>query len=118
MPGMLDLGAAITSLHFSPHTKEFVSTHGASVADTPTSEGLSRPRFSMANSVTVHAFPSLRHVNTVSVMDKPYRDCVLNPQGTKLILEIPEENKLGICDVWSKRKELKRHSSFLDSAIR
>ncbi|XP_006455752.1 hypothetical protein AGABI2DRAFT_76730 [Agaricus bisporus var. bisporus H97] len=118
MPGMLDLGASITSLHFSPHTKEFVSTHGASVTDAPASEGLSRPRFSMANSVTVHAFPSLRHVNTVSVMNKPYRDCVLNAQGTKLILEIPEENKLGICDVWSKRKELKRHSSFLDSAIR
>lgn len=117
-PGTLDLGATITSLHFSPHVKEFVTTHGASVVDPPSSEAPSRPRFSMANSVTVHAFPSLRHVNTVSIMDKPYRDCVLNAQGTKLILEIPDENKLGICDVWSKRKELKRHSSFLDSVIR
>ncbi|KAF9450533.1 WD40 repeat-like protein [Macrolepiota fuliginosa MF-IS2] len=117
-PGILDLGASITSLHFSPHVKEIVMALGAAVTDPPRAEGPCRPKFSMTNSVSVYSFPSLRHINTVPITDKPSRDCVLNAQGTKIILEIPEENKLGICDVWSKRKELKRHSSFLDSVIR
>ncbi|KAL9710619.1 hypothetical protein Ac2012v2_006157 [Leucoagaricus gongylophorus] len=118
VPGILDLGASITGLHFSPHCKEFVTTHGALVTDVPSLEGLSRPKFSMANSVAVHSFPSLRHINAIPVLNKAIRDCVLNAQGTKMILEVPDENKLGICDVWSKRKELRRHSSFLDSALR
>lgn len=117
-PGTLDLGASITGLHFSPHVKELVTTHGAAVTDPPQLDGPPRPKCSLANSVAVYSFPSLRHINTVSITDKPNRDCVLSAQGTKIILEIPEENKLGICDVWSKRKELKRHSSFLDSVIR
>ncbi|KXN92529.1 hypothetical protein AN958_05384 [Leucoagaricus sp. SymC.cos] len=117
-PGILDLGASITSLHFSPHVKEFVTTHGAAIVDPPPSEAPPRSRFSVENSVAVHSFPSLRHINTVPVSDKPNRNCVLNAQGTKIIVEMPDENKLGICDVWSKRKELKRHSSFLDSVIR
>lgn len=117
-PGTLDLGASITSINFSPHIKEFVTTHGGTTTDPPELDGPSRPKFSMANSVAVHSFPSLRHVNTIPILEKPNRDCVLNAQGTKIILEIPEENKLGICDVWSKRKELKRQSSFLDSIIR
>jgi len=118
VPGILDLGASITGLHFSPHCKEFVTTHGAPVTNLPSSDGFPRPKFSLANSVTVHSFPSLRHVNTVPVLNKAIRNCVLNAQGTKMILEIPDENKLGICDIWSKRKELRRHSSFLDSALR
>lgn len=117
-PGTLDLGASITSLHFSPHVKEFVTTHGTATVDSSSPEGPSRLKFSVANSIAVHSYPSLRHINTISLMDKPNRNCVLNSQATRIIVEIPDENKLGICDVWSKRKELKRHSSFLDSVIR
>jgi cell division cycle protein 20 (cofactor of APC complex) len=134
-PGKLELGAPVTSLHFSAHCKELLSTHGMK-STTPTAangEGPESPptsllagmnslswpaRAGVVNGIAVHAYPSLRHVTTLSAAGKPIGNSVLNSNGTKLILAILDDNKIQVCDVWTKRKELKRQPSFFNSTIR
>jgi cell division cycle 20, cofactor of APC complex len=122
-PGKLELNAPITGLHFSPHCKELLSTHGA----LPDAEGsnstappntISRPKMGFANSIAVHSYPSLRHVTTLNMVDKPIGCSVLSASGTRLVMTVPEEGKVNVCDVWSKRKEVKRQPSFFGSTIR
>ena len=130
-PGKLELGPPVTSLHFSAHCKELLSTHGKKPIATANGEGpespqislggmnlLSWPRAGIANGIAVHAYPSLRHVTTLSAAGKPIGNSVLNSNGTKLILAILDDNKIQVCDVWTKRKELKRQPSFFNSMIR
>lgn len=70
----IDIDAAVTSLHWSPHCKELLSTHGpgrtitpnhldADDADTPTAP--LRHRF--GNSAVVHQYPSLTMVSSLRV---------------------------------------------------
>ena len=72
----------------------------------------------MTNSVAVHSYPSLRHVTALSVGDKPIGCSVLSASGTRLVLAVPDEGKINVCDVWTKRKEVKRQPSFFGSTIR
>ncbi|KAG5641711.1 hypothetical protein DXG03_004398 [Asterophora parasitica] len=147
-PGKLELGAPITSLHFSPQCKELLSTHGSKPPSPPATEppppttptiavpGASTrrrsntnnsipslpppvwPKVSMENSIAVHSYPSLRHVTTYPLLNKPISSSVLNAGGTKIVLAVPDEGKISVCDVWAKRKELKRQPSFFNSTIR
>jgi len=124
VPGKLELGAPITGLHFSPHCKEILSTHGTlppTSADASSRSGntsVSWPKVCMANSIVVHSYPSLRHVTTLSVADNPIGCSALSANGTKLVLAVPEEGKIHVCDAWTKRKEVKRQPSFFGSTIR
>jgi cell division cycle protein 20 (cofactor of APC complex) len=70
----------------------------------------------MASSVVVHSYPSLRSVPTHPVAEKSVGGSVLSANGMKIVLAIPEENKLKVWDVWGKRKEVKRQPSFLNAA--
>ena len=118
----------MTSLHFSSHCKEIISTHGPGVvpevADngvTPIPENLSEAASdkSKANSIAVHSVPSLRHVLTQRVASsKGLGGSILNTASTKVLLVVPEEGKLKMFDVWGKAKEVRRHSSFMDKIIR
>lgn len=65
----------------------------------------------------MHSFPSLRCVETLNVVDKAIGGGVMAPSGTKIVLAVPEDNKLHVCDVWAKRKELKRQPSFMSSSM-
>lgn len=114
-PGKIELGSPITGLHFSPHCQEILTTHGPAPTEAQPPEW---PKVNVANSIAVHSSPSLRHVTTLNMEDKPIGDSVLNANGTKIIFAIPEEGKLNICDAWSKKKELKRQPSFMSSTIR
>jgi cell division cycle protein 20 (cofactor of APC complex) len=57
-------------------------------------------------------------VTTLDVTNKPIGCNVLSANGTKLVLAVPEEGKINVCDVWAKRKEVKRQPSFFGSTIR
>ncbi|KAF9006025.1 WD40-repeat-containing domain protein [Cyathus striatus] len=111
-PGQIELDSPITSMHFSPHCKEILTTHSAAI---PNLE-LESPKQSVANSIAVHSYPSLRHVTTMSICAKPLGESVLNAHGTKIVFSVPEESKLNVCDVWSKRKEIKKQPSFMSSS--
>ena len=68
---------------------------------------------STANSIVVHAVPSLRHVVTVAASAKGLGGSVLNAAATKVVVAVPEESKLKLWEVWGKVKETRRHSSFM-----
>lgn len=90
----------------------------ASGTDTTPVNSQTWPRADMGNMITVHSYPSLRRVTTLSIAEKRITNSVLNSSGTKIVLAIPDDNKINVCDVWSKRKELKKQPSFFNSTIR
>ncbi|TFY51071.1 hypothetical protein EVJ58_g10756, partial [Rhodofomes roseus] len=81
-PDRLELDAQITSLHYSPHCKELLSTHGPGKGaperapanpnvNTSTDDSFVPSR--IANSVVVHAFPSFRRIATMTGRDGEHR---------------------------------------------
>ncbi|KAF8644026.1 hypothetical protein AX16_008742 [Volvariella volvacea WC 439] len=115
-PGKLELDSAVTGIHFSPHCKEFLTTHGAQTSSASGSPVIPPGAVRTANSISVYSYPSLRHVNTLSVAEHPIEGSVMNPNGTRVIVSVPKDNKLHVCDVWLKKKEVKRQPSFMSSS--
>ncbi|KAH9943913.1 WD40 repeat-like protein [Amylocystis lapponica] len=126
-PKKLELDATIRSLHFSTQCKELLCAHGPGkfTPAPPPSFGLdslipydSSPRpAKIANSVVVYAYPTLRSLATVSVSCQDVAGSVQSPNGLRIALAIPGEKQVSVWDVWAKRKDLRRHSSF-DTVIR
>ncbi|KZT68068.1 WD40 repeat-like protein [Daedalea quercina L-15889] len=118
-PDRLELDAQITSLHFSPHCKELLSTHGPGKTSPGHPSNHVDPNTlpetfvssRIANSVLVHAFPSFRRLTTMTSAKTNVAGSILSPNGQRVVLAVPEESKLKIWDIWGKRKELKRTSS-------
>ena len=119
-PDKLELDAAVTSIHFSPHCKEILSTHGPgkSTPVPPTHnedlEVINRDPIpsKISNSLVVHSLPSLRHVTTLQGASTNIAGSLLSPNGQKLLLAVPGESKLKLWDVWGK-PTLKRQPSAL-----
>ncbi|PFH48846.1 hypothetical protein AMATHDRAFT_64526 [Amanita thiersii Skay4041] len=116
VPGKIEMDSPVTGLHFSPHCKELLSTHGTSTSSADVSASQVWPRNSVSNSIAVHTYPSLRHITTLNVAQKPIGVSVLNAHGTKIVLSLPDDTKLSVCDAWSKRKEIKKQPSFMESS--
>lgn len=131
-PDRLALDAQITSLHFSPHCKELLSTHGPGKPSPPAphvENHLDLPELRppyvqapipsrIANAVVVHSYPSLRQVAMMTAGQHNIAGSILSPNGQKIVLAVPAEGKLKIWDIWGKRKELRRTSSSLTCSIR
>lgn len=120
----------MTSLHFSPHCKELLSTHGSGkttftperqVYDETLDDTVTLPQTAVpskiANSIQVHAYPSLRHITTQKVSEKNLAGSLLSPNGQRLLLAIPEESKLRIWDVWGKPNPKKHGSKLSEGSI-
>ncbi|KAI1783213.1 WD40 repeat-like protein [Ganoderma leucocontextum] len=120
-PTKLELDAQITSLHFSPHINELLSTHGpGKLTEVPSlsNANVDPLQSRMANAIVVHQFPLMRHVRTVSVARKGIAGSVLSPNGHRIVLAVPEEGQLKVWDVWGKFKAPKQQSLFESCAIR
>lgn len=125
-PGKAEFDSEITSLHFSPHCTEILSTHGPgtfSNTDPPAPDEPVWPRpTTSVNSVVVHSYDVKRHimrpVTTLAVGHKGIRGSALSPNGTKIVMVVPDENKLKVWDTWAKRKDLRRQTSCLVPSIR
>ncbi|KAI0085501.1 WD40-repeat-containing domain protein [Irpex rosettiformis] len=126
-PDKIELDAPVTSLHFSSHCKEILSTHGPGKT-TPAPQTYTEDLQLIendpipspySNSVVVHSYPSLRHVVTLPGANSNIAGSLLSPNGQKIVLAVPEENKLKIWDVWA-RPTLRRTASALsiDGRIR
>lgn len=126
-PDKIEFDAPVTSVHFSPHCKEILSTHGPGkstpAASTYTenlelieNDPIPSP---FTNSVVVHSYPSLKHVRTLPGATTNIAGSLLSPNGQKIVLAVPEENKLKIWDVWA-RPAIRRQASALsiDGRIR
>ncbi|OBZ74297.1 Cell division cycle protein 20 [Grifola frondosa] len=131
-PDRLQLDAQVTSLHFSAHCKELLSTHGPGKSTPWTNthahmlalDGLSSGptddvvRSKIANSVLVHSYPFMRRVSTIAAAEKNIAGSVLSPNGLRIVLAVPEEMKLKFWDVWGREKEtMRRHSSLLNFGV-
>lgn len=114
------MGCKIVNLHFSPNYKELLSTLGPMPATPEGTDARDWPRGILSNAVAVHSFPSLRHIATLPVSDQAICGSVLNTGAAvhKIVVAVPGETKLKVFDVWGKRKEIRRQSSFLGNTIR
>ncbi|KAF9484166.1 WD40 repeat-like protein [Pholiota conissans] len=115
-PGKVEIGAAITGIHFSPQCQEILTTHAEKTPEPPT-EGYGPRKPQVENSITIHMHPSMRHGLTYHLPGEqtaPIGDSVLDGTGTKLIVAVPSTNKIEVCTAWAKRKELKKQQSFTD----
>ena len=118
-PNKLELDAQVTSLHFSPHINELLSTHGpGKPTEVPSLISVDPLQSRMANSIVVHQFPLMRHVTTVNVARKNIAGSVLSPNGHRIVLAVPEEAQLKVWDVWGKFKEPKQRSLLERCSIR
>ena len=112
-PSKYDTGSVISGVYFSPHCKEILTTHGERIAPPPTLAEIEDPIHTTERSVTVFTYPSLTYASHVRVLSHNYAigDSILNGAGTKLLFATPEDGKINVCDVWSKRKETKKRLS-------
>jgi cell division cycle protein 20 (cofactor of APC complex) len=136
------LDTSVLSLIWSPHCKELLSTQGTSFISPPapqrpctpshptrpSSEAgpVSQPKFHpiphapLANSIVVHAFPSMERVTTVkkSHLGVVTHGC-LSPDGTMVFTVCPGEEAMKMWRVWGEpQKAGERESAFDRWSIR
>ena len=114
----IPLNTSVTSLHWSPHCKELLSTHGStwstsSTAVAPTGP-LKRVFSPLANSVTVHAYPSCKRLISVPAHTGVVSHSCLSPDGTSLFTLSPWEESMKMWKVWGRKMEAERRESVFD----
>ncbi|KIJ35287.1 hypothetical protein M422DRAFT_782576 [Sphaerobolus stellatus SS14] len=121
----------ITSLQFSPHTKELLSTHGRYIPHSPSKSRQSRSTRRNSRSrdlliepiptkhaLVVHSYPSLKRVYMVpDAHGDAIVESVLSPDGTS-IMTIGEDETLRIWAIWGKREEERQRSSLESFTLR
>ena len=117
---VIPLHAAVTSLHWSPHCKELLSTHGTAwFGHTPVPSLVANASSPLANSITVHAFPSGKRLVSVRAHMGAVGHSCLSPEGTMLFTVCPAEEAMKMWKVWEAPvRAKKRPSAFDQFAIR
>ncbi|KAI0673132.1 WD40 repeat-like protein [Trametes maxima] len=134
---LITLNTSVTSLLWSPHSKELLSTHGMSwqpragasesCPDFPHDVGPNsrarrardreRPmsvKTPLTNSLTVHAYPSLRRVVSVPAHTGAVGHSCLGPDGTKVFTICPVEEAMKMWQVWGVAEAGQRRESVFD----
>ncbi|EIW76652.1 WD40 repeat-like protein [Coniophora puteana RWD-64-598 SS2] len=101
----IPLKTSVTSLHWSPHCKELLSTHGGSWTQyrSPAS------RFSqyktvpspLSNSITVHAYPSGDRIVSVEAHQGAVGHSCMSPDGCSVFTMSATEHNIKMFKVWS-----------------
>jgi len=122
----ISLNTSVTSLIWSPHCKELLSTHGSSwqyrsaslpallSSDPVLPRGAVPVKTMYTNSVTVHAYPSLERVASVTAHSSPVGHSCLSPDGTKIFTICPAEETMKMWQIWSTPKRAERRESIFD----
>ncbi|KAI0327331.1 WD40 repeat-like protein [Cubamyces sp. BRFM 1775] len=131
------LNTSVTSLLWSPHCKELLSTHGMSwqpragasescpnlPADVGPNSRARRTRererpqsvkTALTNSLTVHAYPSLRRVVSVPAHTGAVGHSCLSPDGTKVFTICPAEEAMKMWQVWGVAEAGEKKESVFD----
>ncbi|KAG5340043.1 hypothetical protein C0989_002979 [Termitomyces sp. Mn162] len=126
----IPLNTAVLSLHWSPHCKELLSTHGSSFEPLPPTRGSvsaatpSRPlkvlSTPLTNSITVHGYPSGRRLlNLTAAHMGPVTHSCLSPNGEDIFTVCSRDETLRKWHVWKKRPDpVKKESAFDKWSIR
>ncbi|KAI0920626.1 hypothetical protein AcV5_010313 [Taiwanofungus camphoratus] len=125
------LNTSVTSLIWSPHCKELLSTHGTSWqprsastpalnSDAPTlPSGMLPVKTPLTNSLAVHAYPSLRRLVSVPAHSGAVGHSCLSPDGTLVFTICPSEEAMKMWKVWGLPVNVERRESIFDKcAIR
>ncbi|KAG0706200.1 hypothetical protein DFH29DRAFT_798679 [Suillus ampliporus] len=99
----ISLQTTITSLHWSPHCKELLSTHGSSWAASQSNvhsvAQASAP--SVENSLVVHSYPSCQRIVNVKAHSAPVGHSCIGPDGCSVFTVSPVEETIKMFKVWS-----------------
>lgn len=99
----ISLQTAITSLHWSPHCKELLSTHGSSLTapqnNVQSVVQASAP--STENSLVVHSYPSCQRIVNVKGHTAPVGHSCISPDGCSIFTVSPMEETIKMFRVWS-----------------
>lgn len=121
----INLDTSVTSVHWSSHCKELLSTHGRSwrPSDRP-STGTRPPKpipviSPLSNSLTVFRFPSYGRLVSVKSHGNPIGTSVVSPDGTSVFTVCPKEENMKLWKVWSAApKKEKEKTMYSQSMIR
>ncbi|KAF5353378.1 hypothetical protein D9756_008049 [Leucocoprinus leucothites] len=133
----IPLNTAVYSLQWSPHCKELLSTHGVSFtpiysrhsqryntingtseSSTNTSQHVKAVLSPLANSITVHDYPSGKRLMSLSNahLSAVSHSC-LGPDGENVFTVSPAEETIKMWQVWGKRPEPPRERSAFDKHL-
>lgn len=122
----IPLNTSVLSLHWSPHCKELLSTHGSSFEPPalPTRTSTSGPptprpplkpvATPLMNSIAVHEYPSGKRLLTLTAHFGPVTHSCLGPDGQNLFTVCPKEETIKMWHVWSKRESVRKRESAFD----
>lgn len=113
----ISLNTAVTSLQWSPHSKELLSTHGTSWDPKAPKTVTGRPvavHTPLANSITVHSYPSYRRLLSVGAHTGAVGHSCLSPDGTMVFTICPSEEAMKMWKVWSAPERPSRKASSWD----
>jgi len=125
----IPLNTFVYSLHWSPHCKELLSTHGTSFTPIHSRHGPSSTNRNrnqqvkaalspLANSITVHDYPSGKRLMSLSnAHTNAITHSCLGPGGDSLFTVSPAEEMIKMWEVWGKRPELPKERSAFDKHL-
>ncbi|THH28765.1 hypothetical protein EUX98_g5426 [Antrodiella citrinella] len=116
----IPLHTQITSLQWSSHCKELLSTQGKSWDPLlPAGSNKFTPiKTTLTNSLAVHSYPSLSRVVSVTAHGEEVGQSCLSPDGTMVFTISPKEEAMKMWKVWSAPKDGAKHSAFGQYEIR
>ncbi|KAF8624065.1 hypothetical protein AX15_006077 [Amanita polypyramis BW_CC] len=124
----ITLNTSVLSLHWSPHCKEILSTHGPTFTPPSTLQrALSSSSFIpfppvremktvpsvLTNAIVVHGYPSCMRLLSLTAHTHPVTHSCLGPNGRDVFTVCPMEETIKMWQVWGERPEVdKRESAF------
>lgn len=111
----LALYASVTSLHWSPHCKELLSTHGTHWDPSSAADEAHQP---LTAAIAVHAWPSGRCVAAVRAHRAPIGGSCLSPDGTHVFTLAQAECVVKMWEVWGAREPVKKPTLLEQYVIR
>ncbi|KAF8636093.1 hypothetical protein AX17_003798 [Amanita inopinata Kibby_2008] len=124
----IPLNTSVLSLHWSPHCKELLSTHGPSFTPPSTvRRALVNANFTrfpplremktvlsaLTNAIVVHDYPSCVRLMSLTAHTHSVTHSCLGPNGRDLFTVCPMEETIKMWQVWGERPEVdKRESAF------
>ena len=125
----IPLNTFVYSLHWSPHCKELLSTHGTSFMPIRSRHGSSSTNRNrnqqvkaalspLVNSITVHDYPSGKRLMSLSnAHTNPITHSCLGPDGDCVFTASPGEETIKMWEVWGKCPELPKERSAFDKHL-
>ncbi|KIK43654.1 hypothetical protein CY34DRAFT_689732 [Suillus luteus UH-Slu-Lm8-n1] len=107
----IPLQTSITSLHWSPHCKELLSTHGSSwaVPQSNVHPVAHESAVGVENSLAVHSYPSCQRIVNIKAHSAPVGHSCMAPDGCSVFTVSPMEETIKMFRVWAAPDDKERN---------